>query len=77
MKNPSHILIVDDDESTCEILALIFGRKGYEVETAGTGREALEKTRTSLFDLTLLDIWLPDMKGIELLVPLKEMPLKN
>ncbi len=70
--NP-RILVVDDDESTCRSLTLIFGKKGYETETAGTGREALEKSQGRFFNLALLDIRLPDMAGIELIAPLKEM----
>jgi len=71
-KKPS-ILIVDDDESTCRTLSLIFGKKGYETETAGTGREALEKAQQRFFNLALLDIKLPDMEGVELLAPLNIM----
>ena len=68
-----NILIVDDDESTCKTLALIFNKKGYNVQTAGTGYEALEIARNNSFNLVLLDIKLPDVEGIELLVPLKKM----
>ena len=68
-----NILIVDDDESTCKTLALIFNKKGYNVETVGTGHEALEIARNKNFNLALLDIKLPDIEGIELLVPLKKM----
>ena len=67
------ILIVDDDENICRSLALIFAKKGYETEMAGTGREVLEKARGRFFNLALLDIKLPDMEGIELLAPLKTM----
>ena len=54
-------------------MSLILGGKGYEAETAGTGQEALEKARKGVFDLALLDIRLPDMEGVDLLEPLKEM----
>ena len=73
MEEKESILIVDDDESTCRSLTLVFGKKGYETETAGTGREAIEKARGRFFNLALLDIRLPDMEGIELLSPLKEI----
>jgi signal transduction histidine kinase len=81
-KNPSaalrpgsghHILIVDDDENICRSLRLIFKKKGYEVETAGTGREAIKKAQERFFNLAFLDIRLPDTAGIDLLAPLKEM----
>jgi two-component sensor histidine kinase/CheY-like chemotaxis protein len=67
----SSILVVDDDQSTRKTLSLIFKRKGYEIETAGTGQEAIERAQTRFFNLALLDIKLPDMEGVELLAPLK------
>jgi diguanylate cyclase (GGDEF)-like protein/PAS domain S-box-containing protein len=73
MGEKERILIVDDNESARRSLKLIFKKKGYEVETAGTGREAIEKAQGRFFNLALLDIRLPDMEGIELLVPLKEL----
>jgi diguanylate cyclase (GGDEF)-like protein/PAS domain S-box-containing protein len=73
MDERKRILIVDDDESTRRSLRLIFEKKGYETELAGTGREAIEKAQGEFFNLALLDIRLPDMEGIELLAPLKEL----
>ena len=73
-ENSRHcILIVDDDENICRSLRLIFRKKGYEVETAGTGREAIEKAQEKSFNLALVDIRLPDTAGTELLAPLKEL----
>jgi PAS domain S-box-containing protein len=67
------ILIIDDDESTRRSLSLIFGKKGYDIETVETGHEALEKVKEKNFNLVLVDIKLPDMEGIDLIVPLKEI----
>jgi len=67
------ILFVDDDEISRRSLSLILGKNGYEAETAATGREALEKAEQGYYNLVLLDIKLPDVEGIELLAPLKEM----
>ncbi len=72
MKGISRILIVDGDENTWRTLTPILGRKGWETETARTGREALEKAQKRFFNLTLLDLRLPDMEGIELIARLKE-----
>ena len=73
MTEKEKILIVDDDESTRKILSLIFKREGYEGETAGTVREALEKAQDKSIRVAILDIMLPDRKGMELIRPLKEM----
>lgn len=73
MDEKESILIVDDDESTGDILTLILNKKGYKTEIARSGREALEKARRRFFNLALLDIRLPDMEGIELIAPLKEI----
>ena len=67
------ILIIDDDESTRKSLTLIFRKKGYEIETVGSGREALDKLKEKFFNLVLVDIKLPDMEGIDLIQPLKEI----
>ena len=73
MSEKERILIVDDDEGTRRSLSLIFGKMGYETETAGTGQEALEKAQEGSFNLSLLDIKLPDVQGVDLVAPLKQM----
>ncbi len=73
MKERECILIVDDDEDSRRSLSLILEKKGYEIETAGTGREALEKAEERFFNAALLDLRLPDMRGIELLASLRKM----
>ncbi|MGD2089136.1 MAG: response regulator [Candidatus Aminicenantes bacterium] len=73
MDENESILVVDDDEGTRKSLSFIFKRKGYEIDTAGTGKDALKKAKQRFFNVVLLDIKLPDMKGVELLAPLKEI----
>jgi signal transduction histidine kinase len=73
MDEKKSILIVDDDEGTLESLSFIFKRKGYEIETACTGEEAKKKAKKRFYNVVVLDIELPDMKGVELLAPLKEI----
>ncbi|MCX5999234.1 MAG: ATP-binding protein [Chloroflexi bacterium] len=71
MDEKARILVVDDDESTRRSLSLIFNKQGYETETAGTGREAMDKAERKPFHLAIIDIRLPDMDGTGLLAPLK------
>ncbi len=71
MSTTANILIVDDDKDTRYGLGKILGRKGYNIETAETGHEALEKAKQRFYNLALLDIKLPDIDGTKLLVTLK------
>lgn len=73
MNEKKSILIVDDDVGICRTLSLIFEKKGYETEAAGTGQEAIEKAQERFFNMALLDIKLPDMGGVELLAPLNSI----
>jgi PAS domain S-box-containing protein len=67
------VLIVDDEEGQRKSLSLILKKKGYEVESAGTGKEALNKAKSRFIDLVLLDIKLPDIDGIDLIARLKDL----
>ena len=70
MVNTKSILIVDDDETILAVLKEILEIDGYTVETATTGKEAIEKSENIFFNLSLLDIKLPDMEGTELITKL-------
>jgi DNA-binding NtrC family response regulator len=73
MEEKKSILIVDDDKDIRETLGELLEFKGYSVDMAETGREAIEKSETRMFNLALLDIKLPDMEGTELLGKLHQM----
>lgn len=70
MAETKSILIVDDDVTILTVLKEILQLDGYTVETAATGKEAIEKSETAFFNLSLLDIKLPDMEGTELIIEL-------
>ncbi|MFH2066159.1 MAG: response regulator [Pseudomonadota bacterium] len=67
------ILIVDDDVSTCKILELVLGKKGYDVRTVNSGNAAILENRVQFFDIAMMDIHLPDREGIELLSHFKKV----
>ena len=67
------ILIVDDDKGLQSLLSDVLKLEGYEAIVADDGREALEKIRTHLPDLILLDIKLPKMDGIRVLEKIKKI----
>ncbi len=62
-----HILIVDDEADIRESLEEILREEGYAVASAGTAAEALNQAREPIYDLLLLDVWLPDQDGLEVL----------
>jgi len=64
------LLIVDDNVGFSESIRLIL-QDEYEIQLAHSGFEALEKAKSNLFDLILLDIRLPRMDGLETLKRLK------
>jgi DNA-binding NtrC family response regulator len=72
MDSRPRILIVDDDETVRKVLTTILNEEGYVVDSAKSGKEAIRKTKTSFYNLALIDIRLPDMEGTNLLTKLKE-----
>lgn len=69
----SSILVVDDDEEVRKMLSAILEDGGYSAETAKNGRDAVKICKKFSFDAALIDIELPDTKGIELLSMLKKI----
>lgn len=63
--NNARLLIVEDDSDIAVMLKLYFSNKGYNVEIAPRGMDALEKTRSLMPHLIVLDIMLPDIDGYE------------
>lgn len=66
------ILIVDDELSMREFLAILLEREGYDVSVAGHAEEALRLMDASLFDLVLSDVNMPGLTGIELLSRIRQ-----
>lgn len=66
----SRILVVDDEQDLCEILKFNLETEGYQVETANSAEEALEKDIAS-YNLLLLDVMMGGMSGFQLAKKLK------
>ncbi|MGH8592811.1 MAG: response regulator, partial [Gammaproteobacteria bacterium] len=62
-----HILVVDDEPEILSLLKEILEEEGFDVALAENAEHARKARRARRPDLTLLDIWLPDTDGIELL----------
>lgn len=59
------ILVVDDEPNIVELISMALGFKGFAVESAADGREAVAKTASFKPHLMILDVMLPDMDGFE------------
>jgi two-component system nitrogen regulation response regulator NtrX len=68
----TRILVVDDEDGIREVLQEILEDEGYEVFAAEDGLAALSTLKTEPIDLVILDVWLPQKGGIEVLEEVKE-----
>ena len=59
----SRVLIVDDNPEIREIIHILLGGEGYDIEEVKNGNEAILKTKENAFDLIILDIMMPGMDG--------------
>ena len=62
-----NILIIDDDPNARKTLGQILKAKGFEIEEAGAGAEAIAACGAKFFNLALIDVRLPDISGLEVL----------
>ena len=62
---PLRVFIVDDERDLVESLAMTMEARGFEVEKAFSGEEAIEKFRRKDFDITFMDVRLPGKNGVE------------
>ncbi len=70
---PARILVVDDERSMRELLAIVLRREGYEVLLAATGQAAIETLEREPVDLLISDIKMPDLSGVDVLRAAKQV----
>ena len=66
------VLVVDDDEAVLQGLSEYFSRLGYEVIRAATGKQGLAGFKSQEPDVTILDLRLPDIDGMQILQVMRE-----
>jgi len=66
-------LVVDDDQSTCDVVAAILEQEGFTVVTANSAEEALEHFGVHVFDIVFTDVCMDGMSGLELLERIPNM----
>lgn len=65
------VLVVDDEPGIREGCRRVLEPQGFHVETAATLQEGLEQIRSRKFDVVLLDVMMPDGRGLDLLAPIR------
>jgi DNA-binding NtrC family response regulator len=77
MESKGKILLVDDDESICNVLTIILKKEGYEIITSTRASEALTYFKNAAlenpFDIIIQDIRMPDISGLELIKHFQEI----
>jgi two-component system, NtrC family, nitrogen regulation response regulator NtrX len=73
----NHILVVDDEADIRKLLEEILREEEYAVASTGTATEALILLRDVSYDVMLLDIWLPDRDGLEVLSDIRSLETDN
>ncbi len=72
-RRPPRILVVDDERSMRELLAIVLRREGYEVLLAENGRMAIDTLEREPVDLLISDIKMPDLSGVDVLRAAKKI----
>jgi len=71
---PLRVLVADDEPGIRQSLRGVLEDEGFQAETVETGEACLERLQQGVFDVVLLDIWLPGMDGLETLARIQEIP---
>ena len=61
-----HILVVDDEQETCDLLEMSLGKHGFKVTTSTNAQRALDLVAEQDFDVVLTDLQMPEMSGLDL-----------
>lgn len=68
------VLLVDDELSSAEVLALVLAEDGYHVTVASNGQQALERLELAAPDVLVTDFMMPGMHGADLVAAVRAMP---
>jgi two-component system response regulator AtoC len=72
-KTSAHLLVVDDDPITINLLKEVLSKEGYDVTTALSGEEAIARGTDNLFDIVITDVRMGDKDGMEVLRSFKKI----
>ena len=72
MNEDLKILVVDDEEAYCDVLAMILQTEGYQVKQCSKSKEVIDILKTEDFDLIISDLIMPEIDGVALLKAVKD-----
>ena len=72
MQEAPKILVIDGDRTVRRTIAAILESEGYIIDSVETGKEAIEKSKSNVYNLVLTDVKLPDMMGTQAISEMKE-----
>ena len=64
-REPARILVVEDNQVNQKVVSAVLGKRGFAIEIANDGQEALAKLERGDFDLILMDVQMPILDGLE------------
>jgi CheY-like chemotaxis protein len=67
-----NILVIDDDKLVAEATQGLLGAQGYDVTVAYDGKSGIEAARSDHFDLAIVDLFMPDMNGLQVIKVIRE-----
>jgi len=72
-KRVGRILLAEDNPINQAVAKNLLTQRGYELEIANNGREAVERYHTETFDIILMDIQMPEMGGFEATAAIRDL----
>jgi len=72
-----HIVLIDDDITSLDIVAFLFEDKGFKVHRCADGYSAIEYLKTIVPDFILVDLMMPGINGAETVTQIRALGLKN
>ncbi|MFH2024983.1 MAG: response regulator, partial [bacterium] len=75
MPNPNslNIIVIDDDREILDSFKAIFENTGFQLSVADSGKSAIEQFSRQHFHIAFIDLYMPDMDGLDTMIRLKEI----
>ncbi len=77
MAADKHILVIDDDITSLDIVSYLFEERGYEVERCADGHAAIEYVKSNKPDILLVDLMMPQINGAETVKEIRSLGLTD